>query len=290
MGRAWGESPSWAALPFSKIGVEGGERMFVKKKVGEAADHLRQRYRSEAATGLFLDNGMGGFSNELGRLTVAPCRKIPHFPQPLTTGYRSTLLFGTVGEEKVVVQEGRDYLYEGYFHRELAFPLRVLAELGMRKLLLVAWMHPLRPEWQRGDLVLVTDHIDLTGGSPLMGLPPPEGLAYPMDMTAVYSSTFQKEARHLGDESGVPLKSAVMAMVPGPAGPTGAEGRMYSGLGIDVLSMSLAAEIAMALYLGVEIAVFGLVLPAPGEKRSRLPAEGWTLRHVEYFRDLLRRI
>lgn len=264
--------------------------MFVKRKVGEAVDHLRRRSVSTATTGLLLDNAMGGFSNELGRLTVAPFREIPHFPQPLTTGHRAALLFGTLGEEAVVVQEGRDCLYEGYFHRELAFPLRVLADLGLKKLLLVAWMQPLRPEWKGGGLVLVTDHIDLSGGSPLKGLRPPEGLTFPIDMTVPYSSAFQEEARHLGGERGVPLESAVMVMVSGPAGPTGAEARMFTGLGADVLSMTMAAEIVMARYLGIEIAVFGLLRPFPGERKSSLATDAWSVGYVEYFRELLRRI
>jgi purine-nucleoside phosphorylase len=261
--------------------------VLVEKKVKEAVRYLRRKGVRGASKGLLLESGMGGFSNELSRLTVIPQAKIPHFPRSLAPGWGGVLLSGDLGGREVVVQEGRAYLYEGYFHRELAFPLRVLGALGMRKLLLVTWVRTLDPEREASPMILVEDHLNLSGGSPLRGQVPGEGENFPLEMGGTHSVSLRKEARSLAREKGLPLDEVIMALVPGPENPTPAESRMLNRLGAHVFSTALAPEISMARFLGIEIAVLGLLHEPPHGRAGVPTGEGWDIVHLDFLRSLL---
>ncbi len=246
--------------------------MFLEEKTREAVGYLHRRGVTGAAKGIFLEPGMGGFSNELGSLVVAPLWKIPYFPHPQDPGRRGHLLFGTLREQKVFVLEGRGMLFEGYFHRELAFPLRVLAALGLKRLIIVSAVLSLGGQWSDGDLCLVEDHIDLSGGSSLRGLSPPVTPAS-LDPTRAYSASLKELAVAAAGKRKVELKGGVAAYLPGPGGVTAAESRMLAGFGVDVVSFSLAAEVMTALQLGIDTVAIGIVAgkaaaggrgPAPG--------------------------
>jgi len=260
--------------------------VFVEKKTRNAVDFLRRKGVPHTGKGLSVEAGMAGFSNELAGLRVVRAGDVPRFPQPLVPKRREVLLWGYLDDEAVVVQEGRGYLYEGYFHREIAFPLRVFAALGMKRMILVASMEPLGERWEQGRFFVVEDHIDLTGGNPLRGALTGEGLRG-LDSSRIYSTELKEQALALAQERGLSHGSGVMALLPGPAGPTPAERSMLRTLGADVFSLSLAAETMMALHLGMEIAVLGLVgaKGAPGSGGSR--SNGWGEGSLKYVRDLL---
>jgi purine-nucleoside phosphorylase len=261
--------------------------VLVERKVEEAVRYLRRKGVRGASKGLLLESGMGGFSNELSRLTVVPQAKIPHFPRSLIPGRGGVLLSGELGVGEVIIQEGRAYLYEGYFHRELAFPLRVLGALGMRKLLLVTWVRALDPERETSPMILVEDHLNLSGGSPLRGLMPGEGENFPLETGGTYSVPLRKKARSLAREKGLSLDEGIMALLPGPENPTPAESRMLDRLGAHVFSTALAPEISMSRFLGFEIAVIGL-FHEPPHGRAGVPAgEGWGMVHLDFLRSLL---
>lgn len=260
--------------------------MFVEQKTREAVDFLHRRGVAEAEKGLSLDIGMGGFSQELSRLTTVPAREIPYFPLTISPGRREMLLFGTLDGEKVIVQEGRGCLYEGYFHRELAFPIRVLASMGLKRMILVAVVVTVRPEWETGEIIVVEDHIDLTGGSPIRGyLPEEETIS--RDMSKAYSAELREKSHLTARRCGLTLRSAVMAYVQGPSGPTPAEGRMLATMGADVLSASLAAEVMMAVHLGLEIVVLGLITSLAEKGRGGCYGKGWNAETLTFCRQLL---
>ena len=258
--------------------------MFVEKKVDEAVDYLRRGGARNISKALWLASGMAGFSNELSSLTVTPLIKIPHYPRSLAAPRRETLLFGSLAGEDVIIQEGRRFLYEGYFHRELAFPIRVFAALGLRRLLFVTFLLSLRPEDEEGDMVLLKDHIDLTGGSPVKGISPPEGKDYPLDMTEPYSAPLGEEAMRLADESGRRLSPGTAALWTGPEGPTAAEARMLTSFGADFLAPTLAAEVVMARFFGIEVVALGVVTGSWSGKEEGRGAESWNVGHLEFVR------
>jgi purine-nucleoside phosphorylase len=256
--------------------------VFVEKKTKIAVEFLRKKGVPHTGKGLSLEAGMAGFSNELGGLRVVRAGDVPRFPQPLAPKGREVLLWGYLDDQAVVVQEGRGYLYEGYFHREIAFPLRVFAALGVKRMILVASMEPLGERWEEGRFFVVEDHIDLTGGNSLRGALDGGGRRE-LDSSRIYSTELGERALALAEERGLSHGRGVMALLPGPAGPTPAERRMLRTLGADVLSLSLAPETMMALHLGVEITVLGLV----GEKRASGSGKtGWGTDALNYVKDL----
>jgi purine-nucleoside phosphorylase len=263
--------------------------VFIERKVREAVEFLRLRGVSEAGKGMVLDAGMGGFSNELNGLTVVPMRRLPYFPQPLGSGKKGKLLFGILDGSSVAIQQGRGYLHEGYFHRELAFPLRVLAALGVSRAVLVSGVFSLRHDRPTGEVVIIGDHIDLTGGTPLKGLISEGRSVFPLHLSRVRTEAMKQKALDTAERAGVPLREGVAAFVSGPSLPTPAEARMLATLGADVLCVSLAAEISMAAYLGIEVVTIGLVSGVIEEGADSLGG-GWGDQSLAYLKELLRAV
>jgi purine-nucleoside phosphorylase len=262
--------------------------VFIEKKVREAVEFLRRRGVAPSGKGMVLDAGMGGFSNELSSLTVVPMRRLPHFPQPLGSGEKGKLLSGLLDGSSVVIQQGRSYLHEGYFHRELALPLRVLAALGVHRVVLVAGVYSLRPDQSSGEIVLIGDHIDLTGGTALKGLLTEGRSVFPLQLSQARTEVMKKKALEAAKRAGVSLREGVAALVSGPSLPTPAETRVLATLGADVLDLSLAAEISMAAYLGIEVVTIGFIMGAVGEGADPLCGSGWGERPLAYLKELLR--
>ncbi len=239
---------------------------------------------------MVLDVGMGGFSNELNRLTVVPITGLPYFPQPLVSGKKGKLLFGLLDGVSVAIQQGRSYLYEGYFHRELAFPLRVLSKLGVRRVVLATGVFSLRQDRPPGEIVVIGDHLDLTGGTPLKGLLSEGGSVFPLQLSRVRTEAMRKKALETAEMVGVPLREGVAALLSGPSLPTPAETRMLATLGADLISFSLAAEISMAAYLGIEVVTIGLVNGVIGEDADPPGVSGWGEMSLVYLKELLRAV
>jgi len=259
--------------------------VFIEKKTREAIDFLRRRGIATADRALALESGMVGLSNELSHLVVVPYKKIPYFPFPQGENRRGLLLFGALEGRNVFILEGRGRLFEGYFHRELAFPLRVLAGLGLKKLVLAAGVLPLGEGLRGGETVIIEDHIDLTGGSPLRGLDPPASPPR-LDPCTIYSPALREKVQCVAREQGVDLRRVVAACLAGPTGPTPAERSMLVTLGADVVTLSLSAEVMMALHLGVETVALGLVTTAI-EGGAESGAGGWGAGTLEFFKTLL---
>jgi len=264
--------------------------VFIEKKVREAVDLLRRKGVAHAGKGMVLDAGMGGFSNELSSLTVVPMSGMPSFPQTPGSGEKGKLLFGLLDGTSVAVQQGRGYLHEGYFHRELAFPLRVLAALGVRRAVLVAGVYALSPDQASEEIVLVGDHIDLTGGTPLKGLLSKGRTIFPFQVSQARTDAMKKKALEAAETAGVPLRERVAALVAGPSLPTPAESRMLAALGADVLSVSLAAEVSMAAFLGIEVLTIGIVNGVVGEGADPACGSGWGESSLEYLKRLLQAV
>jgi purine-nucleoside phosphorylase len=252
-------------------------------RVRESAAYLARRGVEGFAKALLLEPDMQGFAGELGGLTAVPMKEVPWFPPALSPSRNRKILFGILDKEPVVVMEGRPGLYEGCFHREISFPLRVLFALGVRTLLVASDMFSLHPDCRKGDLVLVSDHIDMTAGSTLRGYQP-AAESVPSPPEGFYSSSLREKAASVAGSLEIPLREVVAALVNGPVGPTPAEGRMLRGFGAQAASMTLAAEAATAFQLGMSLVAVGIIRDGVD---GAVDPSGWSSDKLAFFRQLL---
>lgn len=232
--------------------------MFVQEKIRTSSAYLRRKGIPRAGTGLSLEAGMDGLTAELSGLRAVRAADIPLFPQPRDKRRRERILSGYLGGQAVLAHEGRGYLHEGYFHRELAFPVRLFAAMGMIRVLFVVHLVSVAAAEEEEMVVLVEDHLDLTGGSPLRGAIDAGGRPVP-DPSLNCSRGLREQAERLAGVHGLKHMSGVLAMLPGPLDPTPAELRMLAALGADYYAFTPAAEVAVARGLGLETGIVGLV-------------------------------
>jgi purine-nucleoside phosphorylase len=207
-----------------------------------------------------LGSGLDAFAAELSEPRSIAYDAIPHFPRTTVHGHAGQLAFGSVGGAPVAVLRGRFHAYEGHPPEVVTFPVRVLQRLGVQGLILTAATGGIAERLSPGDLVCLSDHLNLLGFNPLRGPNDDRlGTRFP-DMGAVYSPRLRAMARSTAHDDGWELAEAVYAAMPGPSYETPAEIRMLRALGADVVGMSTVPEAIVARHAG--IAVLGLALVA----------------------------
>ncbi len=205
--------------------------------------------------GVVLGSGLGAFAHTFPSLATFDYSAIPHFPVSTAVGHAGRLVCGTVGNTPVAVMAGRVHRYEGYALADVVFPVRVLAALGTRILLLTNAAGGINTGFRPGALVLISDHINLLG-NPLIGPNDPQrGPRFP-DMTDAYSPLLRRHAHAAASASGVSLQEGVYLAVTGPSYETPAEIRAFRTWGADLVGMSTVPEVIAARHLG--LAVLGL--------------------------------
>lgn len=219
----------------------------------ETADFLRARGVQGPEIGLITGTGLGGVIQNMALEARVPYAEIPHFPRATTPGHGGYLAFGRIGGRPVLAQEGRFHLYEGYSAQAITYPVRIMARLGVRFLLISSAAGGLNPLFEQGDLMLVTDHINLTGHNPLLG-PNLEdfGPRFP-DMSAVYCPDIRRIAAAKALELGMNLRQGVYAGVLGPSLETPAETRFLRAIGADAVGMSTVAEAITGVHCGLAV-------------------------------------
>ena len=214
---------------------------------------------------LVLGSGLGSALDGLEDRRSIPYADIPGFPRSTVSGHAGRLLFGRLGGRDVVAMQGRVHLYEGYRPQEVAFPIRVMLGLGAELLVVTNAAGGVNPAFRPGDLMLITDQLNLTGTSPLLG-PNPESLGprFP-DMTDAFDPALQAAARAAAAEMGLSLREGVYAGLVGPAFETPAEVRMLRTLGADAVGMSTVLEVIAARHMGARVmGVSCITNPAAG--------------------------
>jgi purine-nucleoside phosphorylase len=260
----------------------------------EAAQFIAARTSLRPTIGIVLGSGLGGFATRVENALVIPYSEIPHFPQSTAPGHDGRLLIGTLNGTPVAVMQGRVHGYEGYVSGQIAFPTRVLARFGIRTLILTNAAGGIRTTFREGQLVLISDHINLTGQNPAIG-PNDErfGLRF-FDMGDAYSRRLRALAHTAAKSEGLALEEGVYLSVPGPSYETPAEIRAFRTLGADLVGMSTVLETIAARHMGVEVLGISCVTNmAAGIKDQPLTAEEVfeTGRKVEQqFARLLARI
>lgn len=220
-------------------------------RIEAAAAVLRGRVAQPPEAGIILGTGLGGLAEEIEVETSIPYEQIPGFPLSTVESHAGRLLLGRLGTRRVVAMQGRFHRYEGYSLAEVTFPVRVLRALGAGTLIVSNACGGMNPLWSPGDLVLLTDHINLLGDNPLVGANDERlGPRFP-DMSEPYDAELRALARSAALELGLVLREGVYVAVPGPSLETRAEYRMLRGMGADVVGMSTVPEVIVAVHAGM---------------------------------------
>jgi len=231
-------------------------------RADEAAAVLRSALGESPAVAVILGSGMGSLVDRFTDQTVIPYAQIPHFPTPTVVGHAGNVVVGSVEGARAILFQGRFHYYEGHDLETVTFPVRVLQRLGVRSLILTAATGGIRPELRPGNIVCLSDHINLIGSNPLRGPHDPGlGERFP-DMSEVYSKRLRNLARIEAKRLAINLIPAVYACLPGPSYETPAEIKMLRVLGADVVGMSTAPEAIVARQAGMEILGLALVTNA----------------------------
>jgi len=225
----------------------------------EAARRIQSRTRLQPGIAVVLGSGLGGFTVELDDAVVIPYEEIPHFPRSTAIGHAGRLAIGTADGIPVVCMQGRVHLYEGYTPEQVTFPVRVLGCMGIKALVLTNAAGGINPEYRRGALVLIRDHINLQGQNSLVGPNIDQfGPRFP-DMTDAYSERFCQFAMQEGERIDWDLHQGVYAAVLGPSYETPAEIRFLRTIGADLVGMSTVLEAIAARQMNIEVLAISCV-------------------------------
>ena len=222
-------------------------------QVAAAVRAVQARTAVVPEVAIILGTGLGALADQLKAETTLPYADVPGFPRPTVETHAGRLLLGSLGGRRVAMMQGRFHRYEGYTLQQVAFPVRVLRALGAQTLIVSNVSGGMHPLWATGDLVLLSDHINLLGDNPLAGPNiDAEGPRFP-DMSAAYDPELRTLARAVALEHKIVLREGVYVAVPGPNLETRAEYRMLRALGADVVGMSTVPEVITAVHQGMRV-------------------------------------
>ncbi len=239
-------------------------------QVDEASRFIAGRVGEMPKIGIVLGSGLGRLATKLDRARRIPYDEIPHFPGTTVQGHQGELVAGTLGSVPVLVQSGRFHLYEGHSATVVGLPVRVMAKLGVRTLILTNAAGGVRRTFARGALMMIADHINLTLRNPLIG-PLLQGEERFPDMSEPYDGELRTLARQVARERQIALEEGVYLQLLGPTYETPAEVRMAERLGADAVGMSTAVEVIVARARGIRCLAFSTITnPAAGITAERL--------------------
>jgi len=228
-------------------------------KIQESKTYIERILIPEAKIAVVLGTGLGDFAQSLTDIIEIPYSEIPHFPVSTVASHQGKLVFGYKSGVPVVVMAGRFHYYEGYSAAEITFPMRVLKALGVEKMILTNAAGGINPHFNEGDIVQVTDHINLMPEHPLRGFNDERlGLRFP-DMLQAYDAEMILSFGKIADTLGLSLKQGVYLGLQGPSLETPAEYKMARIMGADILGMSTIPEVIVAKHAGIKVAVFSIV-------------------------------
>ncbi len=202
-------------------------------------------------TAIILGTGLGQLASEITDKYEFPYTDIPNFPVSTVEGHSGKLIFGKLGNKDIMAMQGRFHFYEGYSMKEVTFPVRVMYELGIRTLFVSNAAGGMNPQFSIGDLMIITDHINLFPEHPLRGKNFPTGPRFP-DMHEPYDLQLVAEADKIAAEKGIKVQHGVYVGVQGPTFETPAEYRMFARMGGDAIGMSTVPEVIVAHHCGIK--------------------------------------
>ena len=202
-------------------------------------------------TAIILGTGLGQLASEITDKYEFPYNEIPNFPISTVEGHSGKLIFGKLGNKDIMAMQGRFHFYEGYSMKEVTFPVRVMYELGIKTLFVSNAAGGMNPQFNIGDLMIITDHINLFPEHPLRGKNFPTGPRFP-DMHEPYDLQLVAEADKVAAEKGIKVQHGVYIGVQGPTFETPAEYRMFAKMGGDAIGMSTVPEVIVAHHCGIK--------------------------------------
>ena len=227
--------------------------MMFYEKVKESADFIRERTDKMPSLGVILGSGLGSLVDIMEEKTVIPYPEIPNFPQSSVAGHAGNLVIGRMGKEIIIAMQGRFHFYEGFTMKEVTYPIYVMKLLGIENLIVTNACGGINRAFVPGDLMLLTDYINMLGNNPLIGENDERlGVRFP-DMSEAYSLELLAKAEETAKTLGIAYQKGVYAIFSGPCYETAAEIRAYERLGADAIGMSTVPETIVANYLGMKV-------------------------------------
>ncbi|MGL4424343.1 MAG: purine-nucleoside phosphorylase [Gemmataceae bacterium] len=228
-------------------------------QIQESAQYLRSRWNGAPRVGIILGTGLGGLATDIQAQATIPYTEIPHFPRSTAPSHKGQLVCGTLSGQTVMAMEGRFHAYEGYSLQQITFPVRVMKALGCEILIVSNACGGLNPQYTKGDIMLIEDHISLIGDNPLIG-PNDDRLGdrFP-DMCFAYDRDLLKLARGVGLAEKLPLQQGVYVAVSGPNLETRAEYRFLRTIGADVVGMSTVPEVIVGVHSKLRCLGFSVI-------------------------------
>ena len=223
------------------------------EKVKESAQFIESRTALRPTIGIILGSGLGSLVDIMEERTVIPYKEIPNFPQSHVAGHAGNLVIGRIGQEIIAAMQGRFHYYEGFTMKEVTYPIYVMKLLGIENLIVTNACCGINRDFVPGDLMLLTDYINMLGNNSLIGENDERfGVRFP-DMSEAYSRELMQKAERTAERLGLSYQKGVYAIFSGPCYETAAEIRAYERLGADAIGMSTVPETIAANYLGMKV-------------------------------------
>ena len=223
------------------------------EKVKESAQFIESRTALRPTIGIILGSGLGSLVDMMEERTVIPYKEIPNFPQSHVEGHAGNLVIGRIGQEIIAAMQGRFHYYEGFTMKEVTYPIYVMKILGIENLIVTNACGGINRDFAPGDLMLLTDYINMLGNNSLIGENDERfGVRFP-DMSEAYSRELMQKAERTAERLGLSYQKGVYAIFSGPCYETAAEIRAYERLGADAIGMSTVPETIAANYRGMKV-------------------------------------
>lgn len=222
-------------------------------KINEAASFIKSKIAVEPSIGLILGSGLGDLADEIENKVVIEYKEIPHFPVSTVAGHAGRLVIGQLKGQDVIAMQGRFHYYEGYSMQEITFPVYVMKQLGVKVMMVTNACGGMNREFKAGDLMLISDHLNMMFDNPLIGLNYAElGPRFP-DMSRAYSPRLREIVLGVAKKEQIDLKQGIYAAISGPSYSSPSELTMLSRLGADTVGMSTVPEVIVANHTGIEV-------------------------------------
>ena len=227
--------------------------------INETLEVIRKQTKENYSIGIILGTGLGGLVKDIDVKLQIDYENLPHFPISTVESHHGKLIFGTINGKNVVAMQGRFHYYEGYTMQQIAYPVRVMKFLGVETLLVSNACGGMNPQYRKGDVMIMSDHINLLGDNPLIGKNEDElGPRFP-DMSEPYSLELIQLAENIAKENQIKVQKGIYVAVPGPNLETKAEYRFLRETGADVVGMSTVPENIVANHMGMKVLGISIV-------------------------------